>query len=80
MIFRSWPVMLSFVYITISGLTFVASMKTYKLKLLYILNEKANFQTTFHFTDTYLLFSKMQIKPLKSRGKKDFFQNGVRHF
>ena len=33
--------MLSFVYITISGLMFVASTKTYKLKLLYILNEKA---------------------------------------
>ena len=41
--------MASFVYITISGLMFVALMKTYKLKLLYILNEKADFQNLFLF-------------------------------
>ena len=34
----------TFVYITISGLMFVASMKTYKLKLLYTLNEEADSQ------------------------------------
>ena len=64
----------SFVYITISGLMFVASMKTYKLKLLYILNEKADFQKPFlYFTDTYLLFSKMQVKLLKPHAEIDFF-------
>ena len=81
-----------FVYITISGLMYMASMKTYKLKFLYILNEKAYFRkltlfyqdklkinlqdfTLFYldFTDTYLLFSKMQVKSLKSQAKIDFF-------
>ena len=63
----------SFVYITISGLMFVASMKTYQLKLLYILNEKTDFQKLFYFTDTYLFFAKMQVKSLKSQAKIDFF-------
>ena len=73
MIFLNWPMMPSFVYITISGLMFVASMKTYKLKLLYIFNEKADFQKLFYFTDTYLLSSKKQVKSLKSEAKIDFF-------
>ena len=61
----------SFVYITISDLMFVAAIKTYKLKLLYSLNEKADFQKLFfYFTDTYLLFAKMQVKSLT-----DFFRN-----
>ena len=68
-----------YVDITISGLMFVAWMKTYKLKLLYILKEKADFQKLFDFADTYLLFSKMQIKSSKSQAEIDFF-NGRRHF
>ena len=65
----------SFVYITISGLMFIASMKTYQFKLLCILNEKADFQKKFYFTDTYLLVAKMQVKCLKSQAKVDFFPN-----
>ena len=53
---------------------FVASIKTYKLQLLYILSEKAEFQKLFYFTDTYLLFAKMQVKSLKSQAKIDFFK------
>ena len=64
----------SFVYITISGLIFVASMIAYKLKLLNILNEKVNNQKPFFYiTDRYLFFSKMQKKSLKSRAEIDFF-------
>ena len=63
-----------FAYITISGLMFLASMKTYKSKLLYILNEEADFQKVLYFTDTYLLFAKMQGKSLKSQAKIDFFK------
>ena len=44
MFFLSLPMMPSFVYITISGQMFVASTKICKLKLLYILNEKTDFQ------------------------------------
>ena len=44
----------SFVYITISGLMFVASMKTYKLKSLYILNEKADFQKLFYILQIHI--------------------------
>ena len=44
---QSWPMMPSFVCITISGLMIVASMKTHKLKLPYILNTKADFQKLF---------------------------------
>ena len=67
----------SLIDMTISGLIFVASMKTYKWKLLYryILNEKDDFQKLFfYFTDTYQLFSKMQVKFLKSQVKTDFFK------
>ena len=53
-IFLSWPMMPSFVYITISGLMFVASIKTYKLKLLYILNEKADFQKHFFILQIHI--------------------------
>ena len=65
----------SFVYITISGLMFVASMKTYELKLLFVFNDKADFQRLFYSLQiaTYLLFSKMQVKLLKSQAKIDFF-------
>ena len=38
-----------FCYITTSGLMFVASMKTYKLKLLHILKKTADFQKPFLF-------------------------------
>ena len=65
----------SFVYITVSGLIFVASMKMYKLKILYFLNEKADFQKVLYFMVTYLLFSKMQVESLKSQAKiEDFFK------
>ena len=72
--FLSWPMTPSFVYITIFGLMFVASVKTSKLKLLYNLNEKADFQKLFYFLQThnYLLFVKMQVKSLKSQAKMDF--------
>ena len=52
----------SVVYINISSPMFVPSMKIYKLKLLYICKEKADFQKLFlYFTDTYLLFSKQAM-------------------
>ena len=56
-----------------SGPMIVASMKTYQLKLLYILNEKPYFQKLFYFTDKFLLFAKRQVKSLKSQAKIDFF-------
>ena len=72
--------MTSFVYITISCQMLLALMKTYKLKLLHSLHEKADFQKLFHFTDIYLLCSKMQIKSLKPQAELDCSINGVQHF
>ena len=73
MIFLSWPMMPTFFYITISGLMLVASIKTYKLKLLYILNEKADFQQLFLFHRCISTLAKMQVKSLKSQAKINFF-------
>ena len=57
----------SLIYITISGLVFVVTiMNTCKLKLLNILNDRADFKNIFSFTDAYLFFSQMQVKSLKS--------------
>ena len=75
MTLQTEPMMPSFVYVTISGLMSLALMKTYKLKLPYILNEKANFRERFYLTDARLLFSKMQVKPVKSQDEVDVFQN-----
>ena len=54
MIFQCLPVMPRFAYITISGIIIVESMETYKLKLLYILNEKTDFQKLFFSFYTYI--------------------------
>ena len=77
MSFYSWPVMPSFVYITISGLMFVASIKTYKLKLLYVYPQiEGRFSKTFfYFTDTYLRFSKCKLNLENLKLKLKFFQN-----
>ena len=75
MILKSWPMMPSFVYISIPGLMFAASMETYELKSLSIFREKANFQKLVLFIDTYLPFLKMLVKSSKSQAKIDFFQN-----
>ena len=50
----------SFVYIAILP-NFYGIDQTYKLESLYILNENTDFQKLLHFTNTYLLFSKMEI-------------------
>ena len=66
----------SFVYITIFGPMIVVSMKTYKLKSLYILNEKADFQKPFYILQIHFCsLQKMQVKSLKSQAKIDFFPN-----
>ena len=60
----------SFVHVAISGLMLLVWMER-KLKLLYILYDKADFQKLFFdFTDIYLLFSKIQIKSLKFQALK----------
>ena len=69
-----------FVHIAISCQMFVVSIKTIKLGLLHILNEKADFKNLFHLEDIYLLFSKMQIKFLISRAGRDYFLNRLRYF
>ena len=64
-----------------SGLMFVASVITCKLKLVYILNEMADLQNCFfHLTGMYLLFSKIQITSLKSLAEKGFFSRWTAAF
>ena len=58
---------------------FVVLMNTYKLELLYTLNENTDFQKHSHPTNLYLLFSKMEIKSFRSQAEIDFPQNGAQN-
>ena len=69
MIFQSWPMMPSFVYITIAGLMFCDIDENIQIKINIYPQREVDFQKLFNFTDKYILFSKIQINCLKSQAE-----------